>query len=423
MKFQKTTLKNGLRIRTCEMPYMQSVAITIYIKAGSRYEKKNLCGISHFLEHIVFKGTKHYPTHKNITETIEGVGGSINAWTAKNHTAYVSKVPKKHFKKVMGVLIDLLLYPKLEKKSIDMERKVIIEEINSSEDSPESKTGSQYYKLLWPNHPLGRDIGGNIRSLKKITKKDLSKYINNLYNKPNNMVVSVAGNINHEKVVFLTKKLLGKLKGKPKIKFESIIDKQNKPQISIHQRNTKQTYLCLGVKGLSYNSKDKTALEVLDTIIGGGSSSRLRLLIREKKGLAYSIGSYCSYFSDTGIFTIYAGINTKKISEAITAILKELNKLKDKTVSSLELKKTKEFMKGNILLGKEDTENMSEWQGKQELLYPKTLTPEELIEEIDKVSQKDIKRIANNLFINEKLNLAIVGPFKNKEKFEKILKL
>lgn len=423
MKFQKTTLKNGLRIITCEMPHVQSVAITIFVEAGSRYEPKKLWGISHFLEHMVFKGTKNYPTHKDISETIESVGGTINAWTSKDHTAYTSKVPKKKFKRAMDVLVDLLLFPKLEAKDIEIERKVIIEEINSSEDSPESKVGKLYYKLLWPDHPLGRDIGGTTGSIKKIKKGDLLKYINSLYNKPKNMVLSVAGNVSHKEVILTTKKLLEGLKGKSKIKFENVIDKQNKPQLSIYQKDTNQAHLCLGAKGISYNSTDRFPLEVLSVILGLGSSSRLRLLIREQGGLAYSIGSYNSYFSDTGIFTIYAGINIKKIYEAISAILKELNKLKNKIVPNPELNKVKEFMKGSFLLGIEDTENVSEWQGKQELLYPKTLTPEEMIAEIEKVTQKDIKRIANNLFVNEKLNLAIVGPFKNKEKFEKILKL
>ncbi len=424
MKFKKTTLGNGLRIITCEMPYTQSVTITIFVGAGSRYETKKLCGISHFLEHMVFRGTKKYPSTQALTGVIEGIGGYFGASTYKEEVTYYSKVPKLYFQKALDVLIDMVFHLKLSVRDINTERNVIIEEINKYKDIPERKVWDLIFNLIWPNEPLGRTVGGTKESVKNINRKNFSDYIKNLY-KPQNIVISVAGNIKHTEVKKEAENLLGKIKKEKFIHYwrkVKVKEDQNKPRVCLLNKKTDQTHLCLGLKGTSYNNPDKFVLKLLNVILGGRFGSRLSLNIREKHGLAYTLNSHNENFKDTGLLVIYGGINTKKINLAIRLILKELNKLKNKLVSKKEFKEAKEFAKGGLIL-MENTNRISEFLGEQELLCPKTLTPGEMIAEIEKVTQEDIKRVANNIFRNDNLNLAIIGPFKNKRKFEEILKL
>ncbi len=420
--YQKTTLKNGLIIITVEMPHAQAVSTTIFVGAGSRYEEKEINGISHFLEHMMFKGTKKRPTPKEVTEFIESRGGVLNASTDVDHTLYWNKLPAKYWKESLEFVCDIVFNSKLDPKSIEKEKEVILEEINRKEDLPEWKVWELMHQVMWPKYKLGQHPLGSKQNIQKIIRGDLMSYMQNWY-QPANMVISVAGNISHQTVINETKKLLGDINNIPTKPLETIKDDQKSPQIIVNKKKTDQTHICLGVKGLPLNHPDRFALEVLNVVLGVGMSSRIFLDIREKKGLAYSIHSYNRNFQDTGYLIVHGGVNTKRVCEAIQSILDEFNKLKKEKVSSKELKSAKEFIKGNFLLTMDDPSEVATFFGIQELLAPKTYSIEEYISEIDKITPQDIQRVANQIFKTEKLNLANVGPNKDKSKFEKILRL
>lgn len=368
--FKKTVLKNGLRIITSEMPEMKSVASTILIGAGSRYENKKNNGISHFLEHMFFKGTKKRPSCKQISETIERVGGQVNAFTSIDHTGFWTKVPSKHFKLGIEFLSDLILNSLIKSKEIEKEKGVILEEINMYLDNPQSYVSILIHQLMWKDQNLGLDPLGKKEIVEKITRENFVKYIQDLY-QPSNMVISVAGNIKHEQIVEEVEKIFKTIKNKTVKKFEKAKDQQKKPQILLYKKETDQAHLCLSLKSdqLSYNNSQKTVHQVLSVILGGTMSSRLFMEIREKRGLAYYIYSSLDCFDETGALVVSAGLNVNKINPAIKIILKEFNKLKNIKISKAELSKIKEYLKGNLLLNTEDTDFICNWYGIKELFF------------------------------------------------------
>ncbi|MFH1838096.1 MAG: pitrilysin family protein [Candidatus Kuenenbacteria bacterium] len=413
--FKKTILKNGLRIITSEMPNMKSVASIILIGAGSRYENEKNNGISHFLEHMFFKGTKKRPTSKQISETIEKVGGQVNAFTSIDHTGFWTKVPKKHFKLGIEFLSDLILNSLIKPEEIEKEKGVIFEEINMYLDNPQSYVSFLIHQLMWKNQALGFDPLGKKEIIKKITKENFIKYIQDLY-QPSNMVISVAGDIKHEQIVKEVEKIFNNIESKPIKKFKKIKDQQNKPQILLRKKDTDQAHLCLSLKSnnLFYNNHKKTVYQILNTILGGTMSSRLFMEIREKKGLAYYIHSSLDYFNEAGALIISAGLNVNKINLAIKIILKEFNKLKNIKIKKTELSKIKEYLKGNLLLETDDTDFICNWYGSKELFSSQKIqTPEEKIIEIEKVTINDIQKAAKDLFKTTKLNLAIISSLGN----------
>jgi len=426
--FQRTILKNGLRVITSEMSQMQSVASTIFIGAGSRYENKQNNGISHFLEHMLFKGSKKRPSQKEIAQVIEGIGGVLNGGTSIDWTNYWTLTPAKHFSIGLDVLSDMILNPLFDPKEIEREKRVIIEEINRKEDDSEMYVGDLIQNLMWKEQSLGFTPCGTKENIKKLKRVDFFNYLKDLY-QPSNMVVSVAGNIKHEKVIKETERFFGNAKNKKIKKFREIKERQKKPRIFLHKKETDQIHLCLGTKTKKLNhftkSIFKTIFGTLNTILGRGMSSRLFLEIREKRGLAYSIGSSMESFREVSSLVVSGGLNIDKIEEAIKIILKEFKKLKEKRVGEKELKRAKEFIKGTLLLSMEDTGFVSSWYGLQELLCFEIQTPEEKIAEIKKITATDIKRAAEEIFKTQKLNLAMIGSFKegDKERFLKLLKI
>ncbi|PKL72581.1 hypothetical protein CVV26_01035 [Candidatus Kuenenbacteria bacterium HGW-Kuenenbacteria-1] len=389
--FKKTILKNGLRIITSEMPEMKSVASIILIGAGSRYENKNNNGISHFLEHMFFKGTKKRPNAKQISETIEKVGGQINAFTSIDHTGFWTKVPKKHFKLGIEFLSDLVLNSLIKSEEIEKEKGVILEEINMYLDNPQSYISTLIQQLMWKEQNLGFDPLGEKKIIEKIKREDFINYIKDLY-QPSNMVISVAGDIKHEQVIIEVEKIFNKIKNKSIKKFKKVEDQQKKPQILLYKKETDQAHLCLSLKSdyLSYNNPQKTVYQVLSVILGGTMSSRLFMEIREKRGLAYYIYSSIDYYNETGALVVSAGLNINKINQAIKIILREFKKLKNIKVSKVELNKIKEYLKGNLLLETDDTDFICK---------------------------------AKEIFQTNKLNLAIISPFENTKLFLPLLKI
>jgi len=423
--FKKTILKNGLRIITSEMPEMKSVASIILIGAGSRYENKKNNGISHFLEHMFFKGTKKRPNTKQISETIEKVGGQVNAFTSIDHTGFWTKVPKKHFKLGIEFLSDLVLNSLIESKEIEKEKGVILEEINMYLDNPQSYVSVLIHQLMWKNQALGFEPLGEKEIIKKITREYFIKYIQDLY-QPSNIVVSVAGDIKHEQIVKEVENLFSKIQNNSTKKFIKAKDYQNKPQILLYKKDTDQAHLCLSLKSneLSYNNPQKTIYQVLSIILGGSMSSRLFTEIRGKRGLAYYVYSSIDYFNEVGALIVSAGLNIDKINEAIFLILKEFNKLKNIKISEVELNKIKEYLKGNLLLETDDTDFICNWYGLKELFSSKKIqTPEEKMIEIEKVTIDDVQKAAQKIFKTSKLNLAIISSKGDKKDILPLLKI
>ena len=419
--YQKSVLENGLRIITSSMPYTYSVCIMIFIGAGSRYEGAEEVGSSHFIEHLCFKGTERRATSKEISEAIEGVGGMLNGGTDKELTVYWCKVARPHFLLALDLMVDMLRNSKFDAQDMERERQIIIEELNMSMDSPPQRVNILIDEVIWPNQPLGRDVAGSKETVAALSREMLLEYLSRQY-VPNNTVVSVAGDIGDEEVLASLSSVFGDwTTGTPQPPFPAE-ESQDEPRLHIEHRDTEQAHLCLSLRGLSTFHPDRFNLDLLNVILGEGMSSRLFLEIRERRGLAYDIHSYVDHFLDSGAVTIYAGVDPKRVDATIEAILEELRRLKD-GVPALELAKAKELAKGRLLLRMEDTRNVAGWMGGQELLTGRILTADEVVSIIDAITPEDLERVARDLFITEKLNLAIVGPISGGDRLGSLLQL
>jgi len=419
--YQKTTLDNGLRLITVAMPHTMSVSIGIFIGVGSRYEAEAEGGISHFTEHLLFKGTQKRPTAKEISEAIEGVGGVLNGGTDKELTVYWCKVAQPHFPLALEVLVDMLLHSKFDPQEIEKERRVIIEEINMTRDSPQQWVSTLIDELLWPEHPLGRDIAGNKESVGAITRGMMLEYMVGQY-QPANSVVAIAGNIQHEKMVTTVSQALGSWTNQQPPSGYSAYKEQPVRRLCIETRDIEQAHLCLALPGLSLFHPKRFTLDLLNVILGEGMSSRLFVEIRDKLGLAYSIHSYVDHLLDCGAVLVYAGVEPKNLQTAIKAVLEQLSQLKEKIPDS-ELTKAKELSKGRLLLRMEDSRNVAGWIGGQEILTGRILSVEQIVSIIDAITAEELKQLAEELLIGSQLRLAIVGPATTEEPLEELLKL
>ncbi|OGO00539.1 MAG: hypothetical protein A2Y90_04605 [Chloroflexi bacterium RBG_13_52_12] len=414
-------MDNGLRLVTEAMPHTRSVAINFFIGTGSRYETEKQAGISHFIEHVCFKGTAKRPTSTEISSVIEGVGGMLNAGTDKELTIYWCKVAEPHFASALDVMADILFNSKFDPAEIEKERQVIIEEINMSLDSPAQRVSMLIDELMWPGHALGRDIAGSKESVAAISREMMLDYLTKQY-QPGNTVLSIAGAINQQELVeTVNQATAGWSKKLPPVRYTPYKGHAGR-RINIEKRETEQTQLCLSMPGLSIVHPDRFKLDLLNIILGEGMSSRLFIEIRDKLGLAYSIQSYAEHFLDTGAMTISAGVDNKNLSVAVKAILEELSRLKD-AIPEAELNKAKELFKGRILLRMEDSRSVSGWIGSQEILTGEILTIDEVIAIIDAVTIEELRRVAGKLLVGDKLRLAAVGPIDPDGNWEDLLKL
>ncbi len=421
--YQKAVLDNGLRILTVSLPHTRSVSFGFFIGAGSRYEADEMAGISHFMEHMFFKGTERRPTARDIAVAIEGIGGMFNGGTGREATTYWVKVAHYHLSTAVDVLTDMLLHSKFQGDEVEKERRVIIEEINMTLDTPQELVHLLANDLTWPAHPLGRDVAGTKESVGKMSREDILSYLAMHYTPPNT-VLSVAGNIEHSAVIDEIAKSLGSWEAAGEASFLPAPEEQSAPRMRLEYKETEQAHLCLNLRGLARRHPDRYALNVLNTVLGEGMSSRLFQEIREKRGLAYSIYSYVSFLRDTGKSGVYAGVTPERLEQALKAILAEWEKLQQTEVSAEELGRAKEFTKGRILLMMEDTSSVSSWFGNQELLTPEeVLTPDGVVEKIDAVTASDVQRVAQKLFDVRKLNLAVVGPFEDEDSLKASLSL
>lgn len=417
----KTTMDNGLRLVTTSMPHTRSISLSFFVGVGSRYETEALAGVSHFIEHLCFKGTAKRPTSGEICSAIEGVGGILNAGTNRELTIYWAKTSKIHFPLALDVLTDIILNSKFDPAEIERERQVVIEEINMSKDSPSSLVNLLIDEILWPGHPLGRDIAGSKESMTAITRDSILGYLKRQYS-PNNTVVSLAGNIKHQEAVdMVSQATAGWTNRQPRPEYLSYKEQPN-PRLLLEHKDTEQAHLCLALPGLSLFDPRRFALDLLNVILGEGMSSRLFIEIRDKRGLAYSIGSYVDHLLDSGAMTIYAGVEPKNLPVTIQAILEQLALLKE-PIPEAELSKAKELTKGRMLLRMEDTRDVSGWMGGQEILTGRILTVDHVAGIVDAITGDDIMQLARELLVGEKLRLAVVGPVAKEEPLEELLKL
>jgi predicted Zn-dependent peptidase len=420
--YRKTTLANGLRVVTATMPYTRSVAMGIFVGIGSRYETGPEAGISHFIEHMCFKGTNRRQTPAEISAAIEGVGGILNAGTDKEMTVYWCKVAKPHFALAMDVLVDMLTNSRFDAADIERERQVIIEEIRMTKDTPSQEVGLIYDELLWPDHPLGKDTAGTMESVTAVTRDMLLDFMRTTYS-PANTVVAISGSIEHEAALEAVGHAFdGWNKRSHKVAYLPFVETAN-PRIRIEKRDTEQAHMCLGLPGLSLFDPKRFVMDMLNVILGEGMSSRLFVEIRDNMGLAYSIYSYVDHLLDSGGLTVCAGVEPGNLRKTVTATLKQLARFKNELVSEAEVTKAKELSKGRLLLRMEDSRNVNGWVGGQEILTNKIMTVDEAVEVVDAVTAEQIRDVARELLVGERLRMAVVGPIGQDEQLEKLLKL
>jgi predicted Zn-dependent peptidase len=417
--FKKTTIRGGLRIITIPSKSTQTVTVLVLVGTGSKYEKKDEKGISHFLEHMYFKGTRKRPSSLEIAETLDKVGGIYNAFTSQEYTGYFAKVSKEYFDLALDWVSDIFLNSTLPEKEIEKERGVIIEEINMRKDHPIEHVQILWQKLLYGDQPAGWDIAGEVDTVKKISRNDLIEYRRTQY-VASNTIVCLAGNFSEREGIEKVKRYFSKIKiGKSREK-PKVIEKQERPEILFEKRETDQTHLCLGVRGFNLFDERRYVQEILALILGGMMSSRLFEKIRTKLGIAYYIETDVFSDPDTGYLVTRAGLNNEKLEEGVSEILKEYRKIKREGVSKSELKKAKDCLKGKMNILLESSDAKASFFATQEILEKKILTPDQIFKKIDKVSQNDILKLAREIFRPEKLNLALIGP---KEVKREILKI
>jgi predicted Zn-dependent peptidase len=424
MNYQKKILENGLRIVSVPLDNLESVTLTVWVRTGSRNENKKISGLSHFLEHMAFKGGKKYTSAKAVSETIDAIGGEFNAGTSKEWTNFYVRTRAKNLKIAFDVLADMLLKPLLKEDDIKREKGVILEEIAMYEDTPMMKIGDVFEQLIFAGHSLAWDISGTKESVKKIKRNDFLRY-RKRYFYSENMLITVAGGIKEDEVLALSKKYFNKLKIKnEKLKIKEFRTKQRSSQVRLrYKKNSEQAHLILGFLGSRMGNQDRFAEAVLTTILGRGMSSRMFTEVREKRGLAYAIKTSQGKYTDAGYLATYAGVDLGKIEEAIKVILDQHYGLasEEYKISKKELNKAKEYLKGHLALSLEDTREINNFIGIKELLLGKIETQKQIFEGIDKVTVDDLLKVAKKYFVPERLNLAIIGPYKNQEKFEKLL--
>ena len=423
MVHSRKVLANGLRVIAVPMPSMESATVLVMVGAGSRYESSKNSGISHFLEHMAFKGTDKRPTFLEISSEIDALGGESNAFTDKEITGYYIKSSKNTVETTIEILADLVQNSKLEEDEINKEKGVIIEEINMYQDNPMRYLPDVYQRLLYGDTPMGWDTTGDKDTIRKITRVDFKSYLDSLYS-ADNITVVIAGGVEKERVFELVEKYFRDMKKFETIKPLPLVEDQKKPQIMIKTKKTEQVHLALGVRTVSLLDPDKYSLELLSSILGGGMSSRLFSEVREKRGLAYYVRSMSDAFTDVGSLLASAGVDPSRVYEAIEVIVEHFAKLSQGKldITEKELNKAREYVKGHFVLDLEDSRSVAAYYAQQEILENEVIDPDEEISRTDKVSLDDILRVGMKYFKPESLNLALIGNFEDGQKFESLLK-
>lgn len=400
---------------TAPMPERLSASLVFMFGAGSRYEDEELAGVSHFIEHLFFKGTARRPTSKEIAEAIEGVGGTINAATDKELTAYWARVPAERLELGLDILFDIVTNSKLEPADVDRERAVILEELKMYQDQPQDYVVNLFEEAMWPGHALGRDIAGTRKSVAGLTRNDILEYADSFYRLPN-LVIGVAGAIDTARSLELVRSglaLPAELDGEVALEAPAPL---SGPRVVLRKRRTEQAHICLGMRAYSYMHPDRYALELLNTVLGEGMSSRLFMNIRERLGLAYDVHSFTQRHKDTGYLGVYLGVDPSKALQATEAVVKEMHRLCEEDVPLDELGRVKEFNKGRLRLDLENTGIVNYWLVQQQLLGGEIRTLDEELATLDAVTPADIRRVANDVVLSP-IQLAVIGPFARESEF------
>ena len=422
MKFSKKVLKNGLRVITIPMKDNPTATVLVLVEAGSKYETKKVNGISHFLEHMCFKGTIKRPKAIDISKELDALGSQYNAFTAQEYTGYYAKSDAKHFSQIFDIVSDIYLNSTFPEVEMQKEKGVIIEEINMYEDMPMIDVEIVLGNLLYKKNPLGRHIVGFKKTVSSFKRNNFKDYISRFY-VANDTVVCIAGNFNEKKTLDLAKKHFSEMKKGVKPKYEKVIENQKKSELKIKNKKTDQTHFVLASRAYNNNHKDRFALGLMAVILGGNMSSRLFTEVREKRGLAYHVRTSVDAFEDCGYLETQAGVDHDKLELTIKTILDEYRKIATEKVSDKELQNAKDYIKGKSVMGFESSDEVAMFFVDQEMKKKKIMTLSEIFKKIDKVTQSDILRVAKDVFQNKKLNLAVIGPHKDSKKLEKILKL
>lgn len=409
MDFNLEILKNKLTLISAPVSGIESANITFAVRGGSRYETAKTNGVAHFLEHMVLRGTKNFPEGKQqLAREVEKVGGILNAGTSKESAFFYVTAPSVGLGVVLPVLDDLVFRPLIREEDVEKERGVIVEEIHMYEDNPKAKVSRVIDEVIFPNHPLGRDIGGTEATVNAISQKDIASFHNSLYS-PSNIVVGLAGNYSQGFLADLRETLSAKKDTDTKA-FEEFVFTQKNPQFKIIDQKTEQTHFCLNFKAYPYSHPDRRVLRMLMAILGSGFVSRLFAEVREKRGLAYAIYGFAINYQDVGMTQIYAGVPNGKVLEALEVITEELRKVVKDGVTSVELEEKKAYAKGALAISLERSSALNSFLYSQQLFLGKIKTYNEICEEIDAITLDDIKRVAKDIFVGSGLNFAIVGP-------------
>lgn len=431
MDYNLSKLPNGLRVLTVPMPGLTSATVCVWVATGSRNEEKRINGISHFLEHMVFKGSKKRASAKEISQAVDSIGAEFNAATSKDWTNFYIKAHVDHLETAFDVLSDMVINPLLKEEEIEREKGTIIQEIAMYEDTPIMKIGDVFEEVAFAGNSLGWDTAGSPQSVKEIKRDDFVRYRKSHYY-TDNMIVAVAGGVDVSTVRKIASRHFGGVRGMSTQHFRSGIglfgselfkSAQTKPQVNLKSKKSDQAHLIIGFLADGREYKNRYAQAVLAAILGAGMSSRLFIEVRERRGLAYSVKTSIERYQETGCIGTYVGTDPTKVGEAIKIILSEHYKIRDlkSKIRYSELRKAKEFLKGHLALALEDTKDVNSFFSKQILFLGKAKTPEETFKLIDKVSMADVYKEAARLFEPNKLNLAVIGPYKSKEKFIKLL--
>jgi predicted Zn-dependent peptidase len=393
------------------MDHAQSVAVGLWVRSGGRYETAGGSGVSHFLEHLLFKGTRTRSCEQ-LKRSIEGIGGSLNGFTAEEFTCYMAKVPANYAGRAISVLSDMVLHPALRPADIEKEREVILEEIRMYEDTPAQYIHDVFNQLLWPNHPLGNLLSGTAATVRRITRGDLVAHWKRLYH-PRNCLMACAGALEPARVVRQAAKACVRAPQGQCRQFTAAPRPQRGPQVRLLRKETEQTHVCLGMPAIPRTHPQRFALELLHVLLGANMSSRLFHEVREKRGLVYEIGTHIKRYKDTGAFVIYAGCDAAKLRVTLQTIVAELARVKRELVSTQELRRAKDFYSGQLVMGLEDTLEQMLWIGEQVITVGRVATVPQLLDSLSRVASTQVRDVARRLFLSKRLHLAAIGPVPN----------
>lgn len=413
-KYNTKILDNGLKIIAHKMPQMKSVALGVWIATGGRYENIKTRGISHFVEHLLFKGTKKRSTAQ-IKNTIEGIGGALNGFTSEEVTCYLVKVLGRHLELALDVLGDMVLNAKFDPKDVQKERFVILEEIKMYKDHPDQYVGELLGELMWPNQPLGVPLVGTLETVNSLARKDIIEYKDGTYN-PSNITVVACGDVDWDLFAASCESIFSKKKRGKSHGYKKMAVSQRSPKAKLLNKETEQTHIAIGFHSLSRRDPARYAMDLLNIALGANMSSRLFHELREKRGLAYAISSHVSYYADGGAAFIEAGVDNRKISKAIQLIIKELSKIKNSPITKKEFDRAKEYYQGSLLFLLEDTISHMLWLGKKIVTGDEPIDVNKILSMINKATIDDVLRLSSKVFRKENLNIAVIGPTAEKEK-------